>query len=282
MDWPSCPTTFAPIVGGRFYINISAFRRLADLTPGTSPDDIDRTLFAAGGIKLDPYRCPTRRIRGTRPADRRDHHRLPREPADRSMASSTPRRRTAGTTRGAPSGPQLGRVARPDHVVHQLNENDFVTPVHRVIREPGRPRVVAGRPGRRLRRRGNDLGRQAVMGIGGIESADAGRAVASLAGLEGAELEAAFQRVLEQYGFRGVNEWEIAAPSWEIRPDVLRRAVDAVRAGGAERDPDSARRAGWRSSRPTASVTRSPSSICGSSAARSGWASASARRRRAC
>ena len=58
MDWPSCPTTFAPIVGGRFYINISAFRRLADLTPGTSPDDIDRTLFAAGGIKLDPYEVP--------------------------------------------------------------------------------------------------------------------------------------------------------------------------------------------------------------------------------
>jgi hypothetical protein len=58
MDWPGCPTTFAPIVGGRFYINISAFRRLADLTPGTSPDDIDRTLFAAGGIRLDPYEAP--------------------------------------------------------------------------------------------------------------------------------------------------------------------------------------------------------------------------------
>ena len=58
MDWPDCPTTFAPIVGGRFYINISAFRRLADLTPGTSPEDIDRTLFAAGGIKLDPYEPP--------------------------------------------------------------------------------------------------------------------------------------------------------------------------------------------------------------------------------
>ena len=58
MDWPDCPTTFAPIIGGRFYINISAFRRLADLTPGTSPEDIDRTLFAAGGIKLEPYEAP--------------------------------------------------------------------------------------------------------------------------------------------------------------------------------------------------------------------------------
>ncbi len=90
---------------------------------------------------------------------------------------------------------------------------------------------------------GYELGRQSVMGIGGIESADAGKAVASLAGLEGDEFEAAFGRVLEQFGFRGVNEWEIAAPSWEIRPDVLRRAVDAVRAGGAKRDPDSTRQA---------------------------------------
>jgi pyruvate,water dikinase len=81
------------------------------------------------------------------------------------------------------------------------------------------------------------------MGVGGIESADAAKAVASLAGLEGDEFETAFQRVLQQYGFRGVNEWEIAAPSWEIRPDFLRRAVDAVRAGGAERDPDAVRHA---------------------------------------
>jgi len=82
-----------------------------------------------------------------------------------------------------------------------------------------------------------------VMGAGGIESAEAGKAVASLAGLDGDELEAAITSVLERYGFRGVNEWEIAAPSWEIRPDVLRRAVAAVKAGGAERHPDSTRRA---------------------------------------
>ena len=37
---------------------------------------------------------------------------------------------------------------------------------------------------------GYELGRQAVMGNGGIESADAGKAVASLAGLEGDEFEA--------------------------------------------------------------------------------------------
>ncbi|MGZ4679474.1 MAG: PEP-utilizing enzyme, partial [Ilumatobacteraceae bacterium] len=90
---------------------------------------------------------------------------------------------------------------------------------------------------------GYELGRRAVMGGGGIESADAGKAVAALAGLEGAEFEEAFERVLEQYGFRGVNEWEVASPSWEIEPAVLRRAIDAVRAGGAPRDPAGMREA---------------------------------------
>ena len=130
---------------------------------------------------------------------------------------------------------------------------------------------------------GYELGRQAVMGVGGIESADAGKAVASLAGLDGDEFEAAFSAVLDQYGFRGVNEWEIAAPSWEIRPDVLRRAAAAVQGGwgGARSRLDCGRR---RLAKFDADGVREkfPSSICGSSAARSGAASASAPRRRAC
>ena len=46
---------------------------------------------------------------------------------------------------------------------------------------------------------GYELGRQALMGIGGIESADAGKAVASL-GLDGDEFEAAFQRCSSSTG----------------------------------------------------------------------------------
>jgi pyruvate,water dikinase len=40
-----------------------------------------------------------------------------------------------------------------------------------------------------------------------------------------------------------VNEWEVASPSWEIEPEMLRRAIDAVRAGGMPRDPGSMREA---------------------------------------
>ncbi len=245
MDWPDCPTTFAPIVGGRFYINISAFRRLADLTPGTSPEDIDRTLFSAGGIKLDPYEAPDEPDyagRGERVAAATASF-LEQPPIERVRGehdAAQARRAEGRSQRATSSNDEL--LARFESL-QPFMESDFVTlfigssvsPVALGSLQAGLVAIYGDE--------GYELGRQAVMGIGGIESADAARAVASLAGLDGAEFEQAFQRVLDQYGFRGVNEWEIAAPSWEIRPDVLRRAVAAVRAGGTTRDPDASRRA---------------------------------------
>jgi pyruvate,water dikinase len=245
MDWPDCPTTFAPIIGGRFYINISAFRRLADLTPGTSPEDIDRTLFAAGGIKLEPYEAPDEdgySQRGERIAAATASL-LADPPVDRvrrEHEAAQVRRVEGRSKRATSSNEEL--LARFESM-QPLMETDFVTlfigssvsPIALGSLQAGLVDVYG--------EEGYELGRQAVMGSGGIESADAGKAVASLAGLEGTEFEAAFAQVLERYGFRGVNEWEIAAPSWEIRPDVLRRAAAAVRAGGAERNPDSTREA---------------------------------------
>ncbi len=245
MEWPDCPTTFAPIVGGRFYINISAFRRLADLTPGTSPEDIDRTLFAAGGIELDPYVAPDEigyAERGERiAATTADLLETP--PVERvaeEHAAAQARRLDGRAHRTNSSSAEL--LERFESFI-PLMESDFVTlfigssisPVALGSLQAGLVAIYGDE--------GYELGRQAVMGIGGIESADAGRAVAGLAGLEGEAFETAFAKVLDEYGFRGVNEWEIAAPSWEIRPEVLRRAVDAVRAGGVERDPDATRQA---------------------------------------
>jgi pyruvate,water dikinase len=245
MDWPDCPTTFAPIVGGRFYINISAFRRLADLTPGTSPEDIDRTLFAAGGIKLDPYEAPDEpgyAERGARiaaaTADFLEHP--PVERVQREHDEAQARRREGRAKRAGSTNEEL--LARFESMQPSMG-TDFVTlfigssvsPVALGSLQAGLVAIYGDE--------GYELGRQAVMGVRGIESADAARAVASLAGLEGDAFEERFREVLDQYGFRGVNEWEIAAPSWEIRPDVLRRAVEAVRAGGAERDPDAVREA---------------------------------------
>lgn len=245
MDWPQCPTTFAPIVGGRFYINISAFRRLADLTPGTSPDDIDRTLFAAGGIRLDPYEVPDEEgyaERGERIAAATANF-LEHPPVDRvqSEHDAAQRRRVEG--RAARAGSSNEELLARFESMQPLMESDFVTlfigssvsPVALGSLQAGLVEVYGDE--------GYELGRQAAMALGGIESADAAKAVASLANVEGDEFDAAFDRVLEQYGFRGVNEWEIAAPSWEIRPDVLRRAVAAVRAGGVERDPETIRAA---------------------------------------
>jgi rifampicin phosphotransferase len=243
MPWPECPTTFAPIVGGRFYINISAFRRLADLTPGTSPEDIDRTLFAAGGIKLDPYEPPDE------PGYEARAERIAQATA--SFLERPPLDRIASEHAAAQARRADGRAHRQDRSSVELlerivslipsNESDFVSlfigssvsPVAHGSLQAGLVEIYGDE--------GYELGRQVVMGIGGIESADAGKAVASLAGLEGDEFETRLAEVLERYGFRGVNEWEIASPSWEMRPEVLRRAVDAVRDGGAERDPEAIR-----------------------------------------
>jgi pyruvate,water dikinase len=245
MDWPDCPTTFAPIVGGRFYINISAFRRLADLTPGTSPEDIDRTLFAAGGITLDPYQAPDEpgyAQRGERiaaaTAELLEHP--PVERVQREHDAAQARRLEGRATRATSTNEDL--LARFESM-QPLMETDFVTLfIGSSVSPVALGSLQAGLVGV-YGEHGYELGRQAVMGVGGIESADAARAVASLARLERDEFEAGFQRVVEQYGFRGVNEWEIAAPSWEIRPDVLRRAVEAARAAAPERDPDAVRQA---------------------------------------
>jgi pyruvate,water dikinase len=243
MEWPECPTTFAPIVGGRFYINISAFRRLADLTPGTSPEDIDRTLFAAGGIKLDPYEPPDEpgyAARGERIAQATASF-LERPPVDRfasEHAAAQARRADGRAHRQQRSSTEL-----LERIVSLIpwNESDFVSlfigssvsPVAFGSLQAGLVGIYGDE--------GYEVGRQAVTGVGGIESAEAGKAVASLAGLDGAEFDRRFSEVLERYGFRGVNEWEIASPSWEMRPAVLRRAVDAVRSGGTQRDPEAIR-----------------------------------------
>jgi len=245
MEWPDCPTTFAPIVGGRFYINISAFRRLADLTPGTSPEDIDRTLFAAGGIELDPYVAPDEdgyAERGERIAAATASF-LEHPPVERVRREHDAAQERRAEGRAHRSERSNSELLERFESMQPLMESDFVTlfigssvsPVALGSLQAGLVEVYGDE--------GYELGRQAVMGLGGIESADAGKAVASLADLDSDQFEAAFRNVLEQYGFRGVNEWEIAAPSWEIRPDVLRRAVDAVRQGGAERDPEAVRRA---------------------------------------
>ena len=284
MDWPDCPTTFAPIVGGRFYINISAFRRLADLTPGTSPDDIDRTLFAAGGIRLDPYEAPDEEgyaERGERIAAATASF-LEDPPVDRVQREhdAAQARRVEGRAgRASSSNEEL--LARFESM-QPFMETDFVTlfigssvsPVALGSLQAGLVEVYGDE--------GYELGRQAVVGIGGIESADAGKAVASLAGVAGDEFEARVRT-----GARAVR-----IPRRERVGDRLTLVGDPPR-----RPPTSHRRrhGGWGRARPRRRphggarevragrrpARSSRSSICGWRAARCGWGFGSGRRRHA-
>src|SRR5207237_463386 len=68
-----------------------------------------------------------------------------------------------------------------------------------------------------------------------------GQEVAALAQLEGDEYRTGLRRFLDRHGYRGANEWEIAAPPWELVPDAVEHMVDAARK--APPKPDTAERA---------------------------------------
>ena len=110
MEWPSCPTTLQ-VVGGGSRRTSQRSDGLADLTPGTSPDDIDRTLFAAGGIKLDPYELPDEHGYAERGEGRRHDGRRPRQPP----VERVPREHAQARSRRArwPSTKSSVRAVRP-------------------------------------------------------------------------------------------------------------------------------------------------------------------------
>ncbi|MGI9601258.1 MAG: PEP-utilizing enzyme [Acidimicrobiales bacterium] len=68
-----------------------------------------------------------------------------------------------------------------------------------------------------------------LAGIGDIESARPADALWELSRLSGTEHEAARERVIETFGFRGPNEWDIGSDTWGLRPSLIDAAVDRMR-----------------------------------------------------
>ena len=132
--------------------------------PGTSPDDIDRTLFAAGGIKLDPYELPDEPDYMARARTYR-RRQLPsfleRPPLDRlaaEHAAAQDRRRTGGRI---VSHEAQRRAARSDHVAHSLGR-ERLRDVSSSARRSARWRSVRSKQvwSRSIGDEGYELGRQ--------------------------------------------------------------------------------------------------------------------------
>lgn len=235
VDDPGDRPTFAPLVGGRFYINLSVMRRAADLAPGTSPEEIDHQFFAVG-ITLPPYERPDEPGYDDRAAviEERVTELMQQPPAADVLAVQDrvrALRREGRERRAAATDEQL--LARIRDLAAEAEEATYW---HLVVSAMSSVAFGAFQQGLRALYgdEGNELARRALSGLGDVESAGPGRRIAHLATLDGEAYEAAFQSFLEDYGFRGVNEWEIAAPSWEQTPDVVHRMVQATREAPAK------------------------------------------------
>ena len=239
IDEPPGDATFAPLIGGRFYLNLAVLRRAADMSSGTSPEEIDHQFFAVG-IKLAPYERPDEpdyAERG-RLVDEAVNAMLQELPADaiaEQLALGRQRRKEGRRLRSTARSPgQL--LARVVELVPEIEDALYW---HLVV--SGMSSVAFGAVCQGLRaiygESADDRARRALSGLGAVESAEPGRRVAELAALDDEAFDAAFATFLEEFGFRGVNEWEISAQSWDQSPDVVARMVAAARAAPPKPDP---------------------------------------------
>lgn len=234
LERPTAPWTCCVYVGGRAYLNLSLLRKFADLAPGTSPDEFDKQ-FLEVGAQLPPYeRAP---IAGF------DRHSSEIEwwatnslffPSDEEIALDSMRvrqQREAGRASRAISEPValLGRM-------HGL-QFPLMMLLRRHLDISAMASVSLGTLSRGLREHfgdeGTDLAHKLVGGLGEVASAEATVALADLATVPPQGFDEALDAFLAEYGFRGANEWDYASPSWELRPDVVKRLIEASR--GADR-----------------------------------------------
>ena len=83
-----------------------------------------------------------------------------------------------------------------------------------------------------------------VAGIGDVDSAAPSMMMWELSRLEGKAFDDAFRVLLERFGSRGPNEWELRSHTWGTKPEIALAAIDRMRAA-----PDSASPMGHQAER---------------------------------
>lgn len=258
---------FVGSFGGYFYLNLSMMRRMA-VRMGVPVPTFDSSML--GGLEKAPAYVPD-------PADDCPEcsERIARTMDWVTATDSFPevdedRRRVREIRRSRPDFSTLSDRELVDRAVTLLPEleNGFYRHVFSSLPSSVGPGMLndicssLGRP---------ELALELISGIGEVDSAgpasglwELSRQVsrvpelarvfdAGVAAVEAAvtsdvrpEFEAfrsALAAFLEDFGFRGPNEWDIHAPSWESRPDIVLRLIDALRKSPSDVSPETRREA---------------------------------------
>ncbi len=228
--------------GAYAYLNLSLIRRAADLAPGTSPEEIDHQFFAIG-IELPAYQPPKeagydeRRKRVAAGVESFLHD-PPRAAiqADREMAFAI--RRIAHIDRDKRTDVALladmdnmadrAEILFYDHILTSSMSSVAFGGLQQGLRQA-------------LGERGDDLARRAVSGLGDVDSAGPASMIAELAAMSGQDYAVRFNDFLTEYGFRGANEWELAAPSWELVPAVVTEQIAGAKGARPNHHPSEVR-----------------------------------------
>jgi rifampicin phosphotransferase len=228
--------------GAYAYLNLSLIRRAADLAPGTSPEEIDHQFFAIG-IELPSYDAPSEPgYEARRPRVEAGVQSLLQNPpraaveADRAMALAL--RRLARDKRSAQSD-----IALVTNMENMADRAEILFYDH--ILTSSMSSVAFGGLQQGLRAalgdRGDDLARRAVSGLGDVDSAGPATFISELAQMDEGGFEIRFSDFLIEHGFRGANEWELAAPSWEMVPGVIHTLVEKARGSAPKRPAEDVR-----------------------------------------
>jgi rifampicin phosphotransferase len=236
IDPPRNPHTFLAVMGGRGYMNLSVSARNAVMSTGTRAEDFAQQ-FDVGA----DFIAAAKRREG-------DDERAARIHAVIAENLATPPREVLAADRAsAEAHRDEGRARRSI-----MTERELLDRARRLAPEASRDlgrlmlvgtleAVTYASLSRGLEDRygadAPELVRELLSGIGEVDSAMPAQRLVALAQLEGDEYKRGVANFLDQYGYRGANEFEISAPSWEMAPEAVDRMVHAARTAKAKDDP---------------------------------------------
>jgi pyruvate,water dikinase len=236
IDPPRHPHTFIAVYGGRTYMNLSTSARSAVIMGGSRPEDFAQQFDVGADFIAAAQRQPG------------DDERAARAHAVLGDGLASPPREQLASDRGS----ALERRAEGRARRSSLSPEELLARARALVPETTRAfsrimlaGTLEGACFAQLndglaKRYGDDapaLARELLSGVGDVDSAAPAQRLATLATLSGDAYRQGFTSFLEDFGFRGANEFEISAPSWEMAPDAVERMVEAARNAPAKEDP---------------------------------------------